>query len=361
MRVFVAIKPYEANDKLLRPLTDEAPMCLINHTLKRFGKVYTPDYVSPAVNLIRKWYHTHPFSGTSEAMAVLARFDGHSAAVAKAVYNASSPEEDSANSKRFVEAVLNGTVDWPHAEELAKVNIDDSIRRFARKSKKGCGGDSAESSDSEGDTDDEEEEAEDTKDEQPPAAKPHCRYEFDAKAGKFKTADLNLTVHPPHKKHKQATGASPPKRHFLTDAEKQFLLSQSPKTSFGCTLCPDKQAVQAIVEGGISENKLNATVTYEGARSFLRKAQQEEQDRHDQKQKAANKKGQAKKADKTSKQDCKDNDETQRKEKKSKKDKNKKEKKGHKEKKYKKERKEKTEHKKAQDSASKCKYSGDLN
>jgi hypothetical protein len=59
-------------------------------------------------------------------------------------------------------------------------------------------------------------------------------------------------------------------RNFLSEAEKCYLESQSPTTSVGL-VCPDKYTIQTMIASGQAKGSLSPVVTYEGARSHLRK------------------------------------------------------------------------------------------
>jgi hypothetical protein len=98
----------------------------------------------------------------------------------------------------------------------------------------------------------------------------------------------NLIEHPPVPEKKQLllsdVMAAPPApsaqcRNFLSDAEKKYVESQSPKDSNGCLMVPDKQSLLLIISEGKANGIVHPGSTYEGIRSHLRKVSREHEAR----------------------------------------------------------------------------------
>jgi hypothetical protein len=61
-------------------------------------------------------------------------------------------------------------------------------------------------------------------------------------------------------------------RHFMSETEKVYLEAGSPTTSAGL-VCPDKHTIMNMLTDGKASGSLSSGVTYEGARSHLRKTE----------------------------------------------------------------------------------------
>jgi hypothetical protein len=278
LEAFVQIRPFAEDDLLLRPTPiGDNPHCCIATLLRRFGGVYLHGYTAPATNLIRKWFHSIVASGDNEALRLLSRFDGHSEAVAKAVYAISSPERDSDNARKVCEAILGGTVEWPSAKELATVGINDVKCRFARAGVEN-GSEHSESNCS------------DRSDQAPgPAATcagseaPQPRRFYRYRKGGFDAVGPkpNLIKHQPIPEKYQTHLDSPPdgKRNKLTDAEKAWSANQCAKDRDGAYICPDTNKLDEIIAAGKQSGQLSAGVTKQGLRSHLRRIQEQDRER----------------------------------------------------------------------------------
>lgn len=61
-------------------------------------------------------------------------------------------------------------------------------------------------------------------------------------------------------------------KHLLTEAEKNYIVAKTPRGTKGQLFYPGKIALQAIIEDGKNEGTLNDAVTYEAAKTLIRKA-----------------------------------------------------------------------------------------
>ena len=94
----------------------------IQYLLKRFSDTYLPGFQHITVNLMRKMYHTfidNP-SNRDVVMKIVAEIDAHTLTLAEHVYVARKPELDAAKARILVNAILDGPVEWPDSDKIAK-------------------------------------------------------------------------------------------------------------------------------------------------------------------------------------------------------------------------------------------------
>eukprot|EP00974_Lingulodinium_polyedra_P070488 6820886-Lingulodinium_polyedra.AAC.1 len=107
--------PGKTSDLLLDPPQKDARMVSIAHYLRRFGARYLPHYQPPAVNLLRKMYHTKLYQSAQmgQCSALLSKVDAHSKEVAEKIYCTTTVEDDKKLGQILFEAVMGKPVEWP--------------------------------------------------------------------------------------------------------------------------------------------------------------------------------------------------------------------------------------------------------
>ena len=128
--------PNRGTKKLFEPAKAETELVYIAGALKKFGKVYLPDYQAPGVNLMRKFFHTElmKHGAQDKALEIISQIDAHSKGVAERTYVCKSIQEDATKAKFLVQTMLDGAAEWPSKNVLAtsQRTFEEVMKKFAR-------------------------------------------------------------------------------------------------------------------------------------------------------------------------------------------------------------------------------------
>eukprot|EP00974_Lingulodinium_polyedra_P134243 11228343-Lingulodinium_polyedra.AAC.1 len=119
IKVFMSL-PGKTSELLLDPPQKDAKLVSIAHYLRRFGARYLPKYQPPAVNLLRKMYHTKLYHSAQmgQCSALLSKVDAHSKEVAEKIYCTTTVEDDKKLGQILFEAVMDKPVAWPVLDKV---------------------------------------------------------------------------------------------------------------------------------------------------------------------------------------------------------------------------------------------------
>ena len=118
--------PGKHSDKLFEPARESGAKkrkCFtFGPALRAFGKQYTPKYVTPRVNLMRKMFHSVLVRNSREGplLEAIGKADGHSAKMGLRTYALSSPRADATTGELVYRLVFGDPVEWPTPEALAE-------------------------------------------------------------------------------------------------------------------------------------------------------------------------------------------------------------------------------------------------
>jgi hypothetical protein len=309
--------PDKRTDLFLDPAMVKSKRVSVSSALHSFHHSRLHGYTPMTSTLFRKNLHTmvKDKKNQDRCMDFLCKVDKHRTSTGEKHYVVSNPKQDAETSKLIFQSFMGDPVPWPSLAELKKMKrpYEDVIAKFsvggeesgegsdaptspAAAASASTGAASAPTIAASASTDapcapadaDSVPDDDDTiagyigKSMQPEAPVSSRRIIYNKAIGLFQKVEdkpPNLT-------------AAARQRHFLTEAQKDFIKSKAPTDSEGFTLCPNKIVILAIIEEGEKQGIITDKTTYEGVRSYLtrlKKSGEEEQAKIEKAKKKKNK------------------------------------------------------------------------
>ena len=135
MSKIAELSTHEQNESFLIPARSTGKRVHLYDLSKKFGAAYTPGRSFANSTLIRKWQETivnRPTSG-SKCNEMMARIAAHKLKTQKKWYLVTTPQEDAMKAKGFVDAFMQGSVQWPSDDTLKtheNRTVEDVLRQL---------------------------------------------------------------------------------------------------------------------------------------------------------------------------------------------------------------------------------------